>query len=94
MTWEEYKDSVKKTDPVGKEIIEQAESEAKIISAIIKRRNELGLSQRQLAELCEMPQSSVARIESVKTMPRLDTVVKIFNKLGLSFTISPTIQAK
>ena len=89
MNWNEYKEQVKQTDPVGKEILEEAEAEASIISAIISRRAELGLSQRDLAELCDIPQSSVARIESSKTTPRLDTLLKLFRQLGLTFKISP-----
>ncbi|MCR4609761.1 MAG: helix-turn-helix domain-containing protein [Eubacterium sp.] len=94
MNWEEYKNEVKNKDPDAKEILEEAEAWAAIISAVIKRRNELGLSQRDLAELCGMPQSSVARIESNKTMPKLDTLIKILYKLGLGFTITPLTAVK
>ena len=89
MNWNEYKNHVKQTDPVGKEILEEAEAEASIISAIIQQRAALGLSQRDLAALCKIPQSSVARIESNKTTPRLDTVLKIFKHLGLTLTVMP-----
>lgn len=94
MTWNEYKEYVKKTDPVSKEIIEEAETEATIISAMIKQRTSLGLTQRDLAALCDIPQSSVARIESSKTTPRLDTLLKILGKLGLTLRISPLNPAK
>ncbi len=89
MNWNEYKDNIKTTDPIGKGILEEAEAEAVIISAMIKQRSELGLSQRDLAMLCNIPQSSVARIESSKTTPRLDTLLKIFNQLGLQLTVTP-----
>ena len=88
MNWNEYKDHVKKTDPVGKELLAEAEAEAKIISEIIKQRNALGLSQRDLASLCGIPQSSVARIESSKTTPKLSTIIKICNQLGLTLNVS------
>ena len=88
MNWEDYKSHVKQSDPLGGELLTEAEAEAAIISAIIKRRNDLGLSQRDLASLCNIPQSSVARIESSKTTPRLSTVVKICNQLGLTLSIS------
>ena len=94
MNWNEYKDTVKAPDPVGKEILEEAEAEAAIISAMINQRNALGLSQRDLASLCDIPQSSVARIESSKTTPRLDTLLKLFKQLGLKLsvtTITPTL---
>lgn len=90
MNWNDYKDNVKKTDPIGKEIIEEAEAEAAIISAMIRQRSELGLSQRDLAALCNIPQSSVARIESSKTTPRLDTLLKLLNQLGLTLRVTTT----
>ena len=89
MTWEEYKKNVKKSDPIAGEILEESEIKASIIAAMINRRNELGLSQRELAERCGIPQSSVARIELGQTTPKLDTLVKIFLQLGLAFNISP-----
>ena len=89
MNWNEYKDQVKSSDPVGKEIIEEAEMEAEIISAIIQQRGALGLSQRDLADLCGIPQSSVARIESSKITPRLDTLLKILKQLNLTLAVIP-----
>jgi ribosome-binding protein aMBF1 (putative translation factor) len=94
MNWNEYKEQVKQTDPVGKEILEQAEAEASIISAMISQRSALGISQRDLAALCNIPQSSVARIESNKTTPRLDTLLKILNQLGLTLIVTPITQSK
>ena len=88
MNWTGYKKQVKHTDPVGKKIIEESEAEAAIISALIHRRSELGLSQRDLAALCDIPQSSVARIESSKTTPRLDTLLKILGKLDLTLSVT------
>ena len=89
MNWNEYKNQVKSSDPLGKEIIEEAEMEAAIISAIIQQRGALGLSQRDLAALCGIPQSSVARIESSKITPRLDTLLKILKQLNLTLAVIP-----
>ena len=89
MTWEDYKKEVKSIDPVAKDILEESEMKASVIAAMIKRRNELGLSQRELAEKCGIPQSSVARIELGQTAPKLDNLIKIFLQLGLSFNIGP-----
>ena len=88
MNWNEYKEHVKQTDPVGKEILEEAEAEAAIISAMIKQRAALGISQRELARLCDIPQSSIARIETSKTTPRLDTILKIYRHLGLTLRVA------
>ena len=88
-TWNVYKEHIINTSPDGKAEIAEIEALSKIISSIIERRNSLGISQRELAELGNMPQSSVARIESYKTVPKLDTLLKITQSLGLNLTISP-----
>ncbi len=89
MTWDEYKEQVKSTDPLGKQLIEEAEIEAHIVASIIRQRHNLGMSQHELAELCELPQSSIEKIEANKTMPRLDTLARIFYNLGLTVTVAP-----
>ena len=90
MKWNDYKLEIKRTDPVGKEIIEEAEIEAAIISDMIKQRSAMGLSQRDLAEMCDIPQSSIARIETGKITPRLDTLLKILKQLGLTLSVTET----
>ena len=92
MDWNNYKKKLKSSNSVAARVIGEAEAEALIISSIIKQRELLGLSQRELASLCSIPQSTVARIESGKCTPRLETVLKLFSVLGLTFTIVPTIQ--
>lgn len=91
-TWNEYKDHVKAIDSEGKRDIEEAENHASIVGAIIEQRKALGISQRELADICGIPQSSVARIESFKTTPNLDTLLKIFQPLGLKLTVSVSKQ--
>ena len=87
-TWEDYKDYVKNTDMESKRDIEEAESLAEIVGAMVRQRNFLGISQRELASMCDMPQSSVARIESLRTSPNLETLLKLFEPLGLTLTVS------
>lgn len=94
MNWNDYKEQVKQLDPIGKEILEEAEAEASIISAMIAQRSALGMSQRDLAALCDIPQSSVARIESNKTTPRLDTILKLLNHLGLTLSVQPAAPSR
>lgn len=88
--WTEYKDYVRDTNPVINEDIDEIETVSKIVGTMIERRHNLNLSQRDLAKLCGIPHSSVARIESGKNSPNLITLIKIFNQLGLELIISPT----
>lgn len=88
MDWDEYKEYVKSSDKDAKKIIEEVEAEAEIIGALIQQRAALGLSQRDLAALCDIPQSSVARIESNRITPRLDTILKLLNEMGLTLRVT------
>ena len=90
MNWEEYKAEVKATDHEAAQAIEIAEADADIIGAIIKQMSVLGISRRELAEQCGMSQSTLARIEAMVTMPRLDVLVKILNRLHLKLTVIPS----
>ena len=86
-TWNDYKKHVKKIDPASGRDLAEIEEQAKIINAVIEQRNVLGLSQRDLAEICGIPQSSVARIESFQTTPNLATLLKILRSLGLKLVV-------
>lgn len=86
-TWNAYKEYVKKIDSSSGRDLMEIEEQAKIISAVIEQRNALGLSQRDLAEICGIPQSSVARIESFQTTPNLATLLKICRALGLKLAV-------
>lgn len=59
-----------------------------IISSIIKRRREIGLSQGGLEEKCSVKQSLIAELEALKATPRIDTPEIILNHLGLKLTIA------
>ena len=86
-TWTEYKEHVKNVDPDLSKDIHETEEIAAVVSAMVQQRNKLGLSQRELAQMCGIPQSSVARIESGKITPNLGTLLKIFRNLGLSISV-------
>ncbi len=91
-TWSDYKNHVRAVNPEIAKDIDEVEALSQIVGAMIEQRHNLDLSQRDLAELCGLPHSSVARIESGKSTPNLSTLLKIFRQLGLRFTISPVSQ--
>ena len=45
-------------------------------------RRSAGLTQRQLSELSRVPQPTIARIESGKQMPRVDTLDRLLRACG------------
>lgn len=87
-TWEDYKSYVKASNEADGRMIEEIENVRDIVSVMIRRRQELGMSQRVLAEKCGIPQSSIARIETFKTTPKLDTLVKLMQALNMKLQIS------
>ena len=74
---------------VHPEDLEEVEGISAIVSAMVAQRTALGLSQRDLAAVCGIPQSSVARIEACKTTPNLGTLLNIPQHLGLQLTVTP-----
>jgi predicted transcriptional regulator len=93
-TWSDYKNHIRETNSEISKDIDEIEAMSKIIGAMIEQRHNLSLSQRELAELCGIPQSSVARIESGKSIPNLGTLLNIFEHLGLQFQVKPVKLAK
>lgn len=86
-TWQDYKEYVKSIDDNNNLLMEEIDELTAFVSAMIEKRNALGISQRELAQLCGLPQSSIARIESGKTTPKLDTLLKIMHPLGLKIKL-------
>lgn len=87
--WQRYKENLRSSNPELGRDMDEVEEISAIVGVMIEQRHQLELSQRDLAELCGIPHSSVARIESGKTVPNLSTLLKIFNKLGLCFSVQP-----
>lgn len=57
------------------------------IGEIIEFRKAKNISQRALAYACNIPQSTIARIESGKQIPQIDTIMKIANALDLEIKV-------
>lgn len=86
-TWEDFKKTAKESNEIVRADIEEMETLASLVSAIIDRRNALGISQRELAALCGLPQSSVARIEACCVKPNVGTILRIMKPLGLTLSV-------
>lgn len=91
--WGKYKEKVKLTAPELASDVDEVETLSNIVGVIVEQRHNLELSQRDLAALCGIPHSSVARIESGKSTPNLSTLLKIFAQLGLTISVQPRTMA-
>ena len=87
-TWEDYKNHVKAVSEEERHHMEESEEVSAIVSSIIRRRKELGITQRALAKQCGIPQSSVARIETLRAIPKLDTLIKLMQGLNLKLQVA------
>jgi len=83
-TWNDVKDSM--TSLTEEEKIE-IDLLAEIITKVIRRRQELGMSQRDLEKFTGIKQEAICRIEKMKNVPQLDTLIKIMEPLGLKLTV-------
>ena len=74
-------------DPEFKKEFEKGNSELQSAVAVLKAREQAGLTQRQLAEKAKIPQSTVARIERGDNTS-IGTMSKIASALGKKLTIA------
>lgn len=64
--------------------------EVELIGKLIKARESKGLSQKELANLSGLKQSAIARLESMKATPQIDTLFKILQPLGYTLAVVPS----
>ena len=72
---------------------EQINFEVALIGKMIEAREAKGLSQRELAELSGVKQPAIARMESMKSTPQIDTLIKVLIPLGYTLEIVPLKQS-
>ena len=84
---------IKKTQKAPVKEIDRARKNLKdfveLIGKMIEAREKKGYSQRELAELSGVKQPAIARMESLKSTPQIDTLLKILAPLGYTLSITP-----
>ncbi len=71
------------------EVLPVPEKCACIIDALIEQRHSQGMTQKDLAQAANLTQSVIARLESKKATPQLDTLLKVAAALGCELEIVP-----
>lgn len=74
-------------NPVFKQGFDKEMTKLESAVALMKLREEQGLSQRELARLAHVPQSTIARVEKGANTS-VDTLIKIASALGKELKIS------
>jgi DNA-binding XRE family transcriptional regulator len=85
-TYSDYMNDETKVSPADRERID---FEISLIGKMVEAREEKGLSQRELAELSGVKQPAIARLESLKATPQIDTLFKVLHPLGYTIEIVP-----
>ena len=85
-TFSDYINDETRVSPVEREHIN---FEIALIGKMIEAREEKGLSQRELAEISGIKQPAIARLESMKATPQIDTLFKVLHPLGYTIEIVP-----
>ena len=61
--------------------------EKSLIKAVINAREQNGLTQTQLSELCGVKQPVIARLESAAHSPQVNSMIKILKPLGYTLAV-------
>lgn len=72
--------------------IDAAEKTIEIINKIVKARENLGLTQRDLAKKCGIQQPALARIETCKVIPKINTIIKLAEAVCVNIEAFTTIE--
>lgn len=68
--------------------------EVALIGKLIEAREAKGLSQRELAKLSGLKQPAIARLESMRVTPKIDTLFRILEPLGYTLAVVPKKKVK
>jgi len=85
-TFSDYMNDETRVSPAERERIN---FEISLIGKMIEAREKKGLSQRELAEISGVKQPAIARLESMKVTPQIDTLFKVLHPLGYTIEIVP-----
>ena len=88
VTWEKLRSELH----LGTEDENIIRLEKDLIKTMVKLREEKGLTQMQLAEMCNVKQPLIARMESSVHSPQIDSLLKILVPLGYTLAIVPMVK--
>ena len=84
--WKEFREELMQ-DPAVKAAYDAHATDREIARAIIRQRMEQKVSQLEMAERMNVPQSNVSRLESGTRTPTLETLQRAAAALGVSLEI-------
>lgn len=85
-----FLDELEQHDETFKKWGDLYRAEEKIIGTLVQARKDKGLNQTEVAELADLKQPAVARIETGANSPQLDTLIRLTDALGLKIELKKT----
>ncbi len=85
VTWKNLKSELELTQEEENAVALEKE----LLRTMVQIREERGLTQSQLAELCQVKQPVIARMESAMHSPQLNSLLKVLTRLGYTLRIVP-----
>lgn len=79
----------KANDPYFAKLWTERELTKEFIQKFITVRESQNISQTQLAQASGVKQSAIARMESMKAVPQIDTLIKLLVPMGYTLDIVP-----
>jgi len=83
--WKDFRATLNLT-PEEEDIIN---IEKALINAVVEAREQRGLTQKQLSEMCGIKQPVIARFESAVHSPQINSMIRILKPLGYTLEIVP-----
>ena len=81
--WKDFRETLNLT-PEEEDIINLEKS---LITAVVDAREQSGLTQKQLSELCGVKQPVIARLEGAAHSPQINSMIKILKPLGYTLKV-------
>ena len=75
-------------DPEFKKLWEESQNEYEILHNVIRLRNQLELTQTELARMSNSTQQEISRLEKREHSPTLATICKIVNSMGYELKVA------
>jgi len=82
--WDDVKREISSIPDDEKDVLEFT---AYLVAKLIRRRHELGWTQESVAIKTGLKQSAIARIESARIVPKIDTIQLLAKVLGLKLDL-------
>ncbi len=84
-TWKKFRKELNIPEDEEKII----ELEKNLILSMVAIREQQGLSQAELADMCNVKQPAIARLEKMQHSPQVDSLLRVLIPLGYTLQIVP-----